>query len=128
MTTTVETKLHELFETMQEYTKMTDELSFKEFSSYYQQVMEFLQKDYQELDEEGLLKIKGICSIMFANAQARSMNKDINRKKFIKMAEKANFWQNAIQMKLKKDGLSESEISAREEAFFAEDEEAADKK
>ncbi|MGI5891244.1 MAG: hypothetical protein ACOX7H_00720 [Bacillota bacterium] len=113
--------LQQLFEKMQDYTKMTEELPFPEFSQYYQEVMTCLQKDYQEFDQEDLIKAKGICSIIFINAQARAMKKDDNRKKFLKIAEKSNFWQDAIKSRLMKEGLSAQEISDKEEALWQDD-------
>lgn len=115
-------KLQKLHEKMQEYIKMTEDLPFPEFSQYYQDVMACLQKDYQDFSTENLIEAKGICSIIYANAQARSLNKDSNRKKFLKIAEKSNFWQNAIKARLLKEGLSEKEINSREETLWSDDE------
>jgi hypothetical protein len=114
-------ELQQLYDKMVEYTKMTDELPFSEFNEYYQKVMAFLQKDYQELGQDELITVKGICTIMFMNAQARSMKKDENRKKFHKIAEKCNFWQDAIKSRLHKEGLSDKEITDREEALWADE-------
>ncbi len=115
-------ELQKLHEKMREYIKMKEDLPFPEFSQYYQDVMACLQKDYQDFNTDDLINAKGICSIIYANAQARALNKDANRKKFLKIAEKSNFWQNAIKTRLLKEGLSEQEIISREEALWPDDE------
>jgi len=99
---------------MQEYVKMSEELPFLEFSDYYQEVMTFLQEKYQDLNPDQLIEIKGICSIVSSNAQTRAAKKDDNRKKFQKMQEKTKFWQEAIDLRLKKEGLSKEEIEEKE--------------
>ena len=116
--------MEELFNKMLEYTKMTEELPFPEFSSYYQDLMAFLQNDYQDLNTENLIKVKGILAIISINAMTRAANKDDNRKKFQKMAEKSNFWQEAIKTRLVKDGLTPQEIDAKTAALWDEEETA----
>ena len=81
--------MESLFNQMAEFIKMEEELPFAEFQSYYTSVMAFLQKEYQDLTVDDLLKAKGILSIMGANAKTRALVKNENRKKFQKMAEKS---------------------------------------
>ncbi len=113
--------MKKLFAKIKEYVKMTEELSFNEFSEYYQEVISFLQSEYQDLNEEDLLKAQGICGIISSNAQARAAKKDSNRKKFQKMGEKAGFWEGSIKMRLAKSGLSPAEIDKKQAELWQED-------
>ena len=79
--------MEQLYEKMLEFTKMTEELPFDQFQAYYQEVVDYLQKEYQGLNQEDLLKAKGICNIIAGNAVGRGARKDANSKKFKKMAE-----------------------------------------
>lgn len=110
--------MEELFAKMGEYVKMEEELAFPEFQSYYQKLMDFLMKSYQDLATEDLVKAQGITGILAVNAKTRALKKDENRKKFAKMGEKAAFWEDAIKAKLLKDGMDEAELSAKIEALW----------
>lgn len=110
--------MEELYQKMLEYIQMTEELPFDEFVEYFQKTMDFLQISYQDMTAEELIKAKGICDIISANAKARAMKKDANRKKFMKMDEKADFWQSAIETRLLKQGLSQKEINEKEESLW----------
>ena len=118
--------MEELYQKMLGYTKMTEELPFDEFQVYYQQLMDLLQKDYQDLTQDELITAKGILNIVHMNAMARSLKKDECRKKFQKMSEKANFWQEAIKARLLKEGLTAKELEAKEELLWEEKEEKAE--
>jgi len=84
--------MEELFAKMGEYIKMEDELPLPEFQTYYQSVMDYLMKNYQDMSTEQLVQAKGITMIMAGNANARALRKDANRKKFQKIGEKSAFW------------------------------------
>jgi Xaa-Pro aminopeptidase len=105
---------------MKEYVNMEEELEFSLFSAYYQDVMNCLQADYQDLTGDELVQAQAICSIMRDNAQVRAVKKDANRKKFQKMQEKSNFWQEAIEERLKKEGMSEDELKQKTEGLWAD--------
>ncbi len=114
------TTLDALFTKMGEYTKMETELPFAEFVAYYNDLMAFLQKEYDKLDEEALVKLKGMSMIVAANANIRALHKDENRKKFNKMSEKAKFWEDAIALRLKKSGMSEATLDEKVSALWGE--------
>lgn len=110
-----------LFAKMQEYLKMTTEISFAEFSEYYQKVLDFLMSDFDNLDKDALLKMSGVCQITALNASGRSMRKDANSKKFGKMGAKMKFWQDAIDYKLNKEyGMTAEDIEEAVEALWQE--------
>ena len=106
-----------LFEKMKEYVKMDTEISAAEFQEYYQQVMDGLQKNFDKLEEEELLKAKIVATIMAGNAGNRRAKKDADAKKFKKIQEKSSFWANAIEYKLKKMGLNPHEIEEKTAAL-----------
>ena len=110
--------MEQLYEKMLEFTKMTEELPFDQFQAYYQEVVDYLQKEYQGLNQEDLLKAKGICNITAGNAVGRGARKDANSKKFKKMAEKTRFWHDAIQARLLKEGLSQKEMDEKESELW----------
>ena len=112
--------MEQLCAQMKEYIKMEEELEFSLFSAYYQDVMNCLQADYQNFASDELVQAQAICSVMCENAKARAAKKDANRKKFQKMQEKSDFWQDAIKARLKKEGLSEDELKQKTEGLWAD--------
>ena len=110
--------LTELYARMKEYVKMEEELEFPIFAAYYQDVMNCLQADYQQLTADDLVRMQAICGIISANAQMRALKKDANRKKFQKMQEKSTFWQEAIKARLKKEGVSEDDLAQKSEGLW----------
>ena len=112
------TAMAELYAQMKEYVKMEEELEFSLFAAYYQDVMNCLQADYQQLTGDELVQAQAICGVMSSNAQMRALKKDANRKKFQKMQEKSTFWQEAIKARLKKEGLSEDELAQKTEGLW----------
>ena len=110
--------MEELVAKMGEFIKMEDELPFTEFQAYYQSVIDYLMKNYQDMTTDQLVQAKGITMIMGNNAKARAMRKDENRKKFTKMGEKSAFWENAIKLRLTKEGMSESELDEKVDALW----------
>ena len=107
-----------LNEKMSEYVKMETEIPFAEFTEFYQDLTGLLQTKYQEFSIEELILAKGMTMIVAGNARVRSSRKDENRKKFMKMAEKAKFWEDAIALRLKKDGISEDELEEKVSALW----------
>jgi hypothetical protein len=110
--------MEQLFIQMKDYVKMEEELEFSLFTAYYQDVMNCLQADYQLLTSDELVQAQAICGTMGSNAKVRAAKKDENRKKFHKMQEKSDFWQEAIKARLKKEGLSDSELEQKMEGLW----------
>lgn len=110
--------LQELNDKMAVYVKMESELPFGEFTAYYNDLTGFLQAEYANLDQDALLRCKGMCMVVAGNAKMRSLRKDENRKRFTKMAEKAAFWEDAIARRLKKDGLTQEELDEKVGALW----------
>lgn len=98
---------------MKEYLAMETEISFAEFKEYYQQVMDYLQSNYQEMDNEALISAKFVLDIIKNNAQDRAARKVAESKKYKKMAEKCSFWSEAITYRLEKSGLTRQEMEEK---------------
>ncbi|MDO4542362.1 MAG: hypothetical protein Q4C00_06005, partial [Bacillota bacterium] len=97
------------------------ERDFTEFQGYYTALIDKLNKDYQNLSEEELLKIRYILNTVSINAENRSARKDKYMKKFRKMAEKARFWADAISHKLKTEmGYTQATIEEADERIDEE--------
>jgi hypothetical protein len=106
-----------LFAKLQEYLQMEEEISFEEFSRYYKDLMDLLNKDFSGLNQDECLKARYICSIVQANAETRSKNNKVNAKAFKKMNKKCAFWGDAINYRLLKEGLSQQQIDEATAAF-----------
>ena len=113
------TTMEALYNKMGEYTKMEEELPFPEFQHFYQCLMDYLMKNYQDMSQEELLHAKGMTMIVASNAQLRAGRKDENRKKFAKIAEKGKFWEDAIALNLTKSGLTKDEIDEKVAAMWS---------
>lgn len=97
-------------EKMNEYLNMDTEIPFEEFTAYYAQVMDQLKENYEKMENEDLLKVKFILSIISTNGTMRAQRKGSNSKKYKKISEKATFWGDAINLRLLKSGMSQEEI------------------
>ncbi len=118
METNQQVTIESLKQQMGEYTKMTEQLPFAEFSDFYRQLIGFLQSDYHLLSVDDLVIAVAICRIVGTNARVRGIHSDPNKKKFIKIAEKSEFWRDAITARLKTEGVSEEDLAKREETLF----------
>jgi len=102
--------LDKLLEKLKEYLHMETEIPFEEFSEYYRNLIEELNKTFNELDKENRIKALYICSIVQSNAEARAKESKANAKTFKKISAKCAFWTDAIKFNLGKDGMSPEEI------------------
>jgi hypothetical protein len=112
--------MEQLYEKIKEYVKMDTEISTEEFMEYYKKVIDKLVADFDQLTEDEQFKARAIASVLSGNAAARAKRKDADSKKFKKAQEKSKFWVDAIEYRLKKAGLSESDISERAAAIEKE--------
>ncbi|RNC28736.1 MAG: hypothetical protein AWM53_01177 [Candidatus Dichloromethanomonas elyunquensis] len=102
--------MEEKLTTLKEYVHMDSEISFEEFKTYYSSFIGQLNAEYNEMDQGTCLKARFICSIVKANAETRSHQSKTNAKAFRKMADKCGFWMEAIDHRLKKEGLPQAAI------------------
>ncbi|MCG1026131.1 MULTISPECIES: hypothetical protein [Dehalobacter] len=95
---------------LKEYLQMETEIAFEEFKTYYTGVIEQLNKTYSEMDQAACFQARYICSIIQGNAESRAQRSKVNGKAFKKMAAKCGFWVDAIDHRLKKEGMTQNEI------------------
>lgn len=105
-------KMESMLAKMREYLKMDSEIPFAEFRDYYEQVTGYLQANYDGMEKEELFAAKFILDIVSSNSKGRAMRKGPEVKKYKKMGEKTAFWSEAIEFRLKKDGMSKQDIDA----------------
>jgi hypothetical protein len=102
---------------LKEYLKLESEISYEEFTTYHNDVISFLQENFDSLEKEDSFKGRYIMKIVALNAGERSKRKDKYAKKFKKTLEKAQLWADAFNYRLLKMGLSQGEIDASHEEF-----------
>ncbi|MBP3952279.1 hypothetical protein [Bacillus suaedae] len=102
-----------LYEQIQVYLNMDEEISFKEFSSYYKQVLDQLGEQSESLDEEMVWKSLFIVENVMSNAEGRSRGKGPEAKKYAKMAQRLELWAKNLASRLGEAGYSEEDISER---------------
>jgi len=95
---------------MKEYLQMEEEISFEEFKEYYNGIIGQLNAEYHKMDQAACLNFRYLCSIVQANAEDRASRSKVNGKAFKKMAAKCGFWVEAIDYRLKKEGLAQQDI------------------
>ena len=106
---------------LKEYLAMDTEIDFNEFQSYYNTVIEKLNKDYQNFSESDLVRMRYVLNTVALNAETRGARKDKNMKKFRKMADKSRFWSDAISHKLKKEfGYTQASLEEADEGIDEE--------
>ena len=89
---------------------MDEEISFEEFSGFYNQVLKELMEKYQDMSQDDCLKSRFIMSTVAQNAAARGARKGPQVKKYRKIQEKCAFWSDAIQHRLIKEGMSKKDL------------------
>ncbi|AEF95306.1 hypothetical protein Desca_2479 [Desulfotomaculum nigrificans CO-1-SRB] len=102
--------MEKYFEKMKEYLNMDSEISYEEFNDYYSQVIAFLNDNYQHLSNDETVKARFILSILVSNSQERAKKYKPLSKKYRKIAEKSNFWAEALTYQLLKRGMTKQQI------------------
>ncbi len=110
--------MESLFEKMKEYLNMETEISFEEFDQYYKNVIDFLSKDWQTLNEEDSMKMLFILDNLKSNAEDRAKRRTKESKKYQKMFERTSIWVQAMFKRLRDMGLSDEEIGKRYEEIY----------
>lgn len=102
-----------LFAKLEVYLGMDTDIPFGEFTEYYNNVITILQADFKDMDKETLLDAISILTVVAGNAIDRAKAKNVQAKKYKKIAEKSQFWNEAIARKLGVEhGLSREAINA----------------
>lgn len=113
--------MEDYFSKMKEYLKMDTEIPFVEFVNYYDDMMSYLHKSFENMEKEQLLQIKLIMTVLASNSSMRAQRKGAEAKKYKKMGQKCNFWSDAVNYRLITSGVSQQEIDSYIEQQFSED-------
>ncbi|WP_370621830.1 hypothetical protein [Bacillus sp. JCM 19034] len=89
-----------LYDQIQVYLNMEEEITFKEFQSYYQQVLNALDEQGDSLDEEMIWKSLFIVENVMTNAEGRANAKAPEAKKYKKMAQRLQLWAKNLAQRL----------------------------
>lgn len=109
-----------LYDQIQVYLNMEEEITFKEFQSYYQQVLNALDEQGDSLDEEMIWKSLFIVENVMTNAEGRANAKAPEAKKYKKMAQRLQLWAKNLAQRLGDLGYSEEDISERFNSMLEE--------
>lgn len=106
--------MEKYFEKMKEYLKMETEIPYEEFEAYFQEVIDYLNKEYLTFNQEEALRGRFILSILMSNSQDRSKRYKNLAKKYKKIYEKSNLWAEALTLRLMKMGMTKEQIAQAE--------------
>lgn len=95
---------------MKEYLNMEGELPYDEFNAYFQEFTDYLSGNYEQFDQDTSLKARFIASILQINSEERSKRRNPEAKRFKKMSQKSRLWQDAMNYRLIRSGMTQAEI------------------
>ncbi len=105
--------MEELIAKLKTFLHIETELPIEGFSAYYKDLVDYLNTEFENLDQDALLQARYICSIVQANAGDRAKQSKASAKVFKKMSLKCSFWSDAISFRLQKNfGLSQVDMDS----------------
>ncbi len=108
------TTMQALYDQIQVYLNMDEEISFKEFSDFYKQVLDELGSNHESYDEETIWKGLFIVENVMSNAEGRAKEKKgADSKKYAKMAQRLQLWAKNLASRLGEAGYTEEDINER---------------
>lgn len=114
--------MEQLYKQIQIYLNMDGEISFEEFTEYYQKVIDTLAEKSEQLQEDDVWKALFITENVMSNADARSKEtKGTQAKKYKKMSQRMQLWAKNLVARLYKLGYTDQQINERFEAMLAEE-------
>ncbi|MHB8170765.1 MAG: hypothetical protein ACYDG6_04385 [Thermincolia bacterium] len=102
--------MEKIFNQMKEYLSMDSEISYEEFFSYYEEVMEYLKNNLDGLNEEEVHQGRFVLLNISSNAEERAKRKGPLAKKYKKLREKTRLWEDAMTYRLTQMGLTNEQI------------------
>jgi hypothetical protein len=105
------------YEQMLTFLKMEDEIPFKEFNDYYQQVLKELD-NYKSYDKELAIQALFIMDNLKSNSDSRVQRKFAEAKKYKKISARAHIWIEALFVHLVNAGMTEQEIKDKIEEMY----------
>lgn len=115
--------MEQLYNQIQVYLNMDEEISFEEFSDYYKKVIDTLSAKNNEFNEDEIWKGLFITESVMSNAKARAQEvKNAQmKKKYKKMGQRTELWAKNFVSRLYKLGYKDDEINERFEAMLEEE-------
>ncbi|MEW9669684.1 hypothetical protein [Ammoniphilus sp. 3BR4] len=110
--------IQSLYDKMLGYLKMEEEIDFKEFDSYYKEVLSTLEKEYQQYNQEQALQALFVMDNIKTNSDSRMQRKFSEAKKYKKISQRAQIWVEALFIHLVKSGMTDQEIHDKIEAMY----------
>lgn len=111
--------MEELYNQIQGYLNMDEEIPFEEFDQFYKKVLDVLNERNEQFTEEDVWKALFIVENLMSNADARSKEtKGALVKKYKKMAKRNELWAKNFVVRLHKFGYNDDQINARFEKMF----------
>ncbi|WP_413379854.1 hypothetical protein [Alkalihalobacillus sp. 1P02AB] len=103
-----------LYEQIQVYLNMEEEISFKEFNDFYKKVVDELGTTHESLEQESVWKALFIVENVMSNANGRANEKKGSEsKKYSKMAQRLELWAKNLSARLAEAGYTEDDINER---------------
>ncbi|WP_026674948.1 hypothetical protein [Alkalihalobacterium bogoriense] len=110
-----------LYEELQGYLNMDEEISFEEFSAFYKRILAELPDKHESFSEDELWKALFIVENVMSNSDARAKEtKGSESKKYVKMAQRLQLWSKNFAGRLHGLGYTDEEVNARFDAMFEE--------
>lgn len=103
-----------LYDQIQVYLNMDEEISFKEFNDYYRRVLDELAEKHESFTEEDVWKHLYVVENVLSNAESRAREKKGSEaKKYAKMAKRLQLWAQNLALRLGEAGYTDEDINAR---------------
>ncbi|WP_216829470.1 hypothetical protein [Alkalihalobacterium elongatum] len=113
--------VEELYNQIQGYLNMEEEISFEEFDQYYKKVLDHFSEKNEQFDETDVWRSLFIVENLMSNADARSKEtKGSLVKKYKKMTKRTELWAKNFVVRLHKFGYNDDQINERFEKMFEE--------
>ncbi|WP_100404732.1 hypothetical protein [Bacillus solitudinis] len=113
--------MQSLYEQIQVYLNMDEEISFKEFDNFYKKITDELGQTSEGLEEDGVWKALFIVENVMSNAEGRAKSSKGNEsKKYAKMAQRLQLWAKNLAARLGEAGYTEDDINERFNVMFEE--------
>ncbi|SFE31709.1 hypothetical protein [Alteribacillus iranensis] len=113
--------MDKLYNQVQIYLNMDEEIDFKEFQAYYQQVLKYLDEYSSDLHEDDLWKALFVVESIMSNAENRAKTaKKAEAKKYNKMATRTKLYAQNFTKRLSDLGYDEEQIGSKFEEMLEE--------
>ncbi|MED3647959.1 hypothetical protein P4475_14320 [Halalkalibacterium halodurans] len=110
-----------LYDQLQVYLNMDEEISFKEFDDFYKKVVKELGDSHESFDEGMLWKALFIVENIMSNADERAKeSKGSEAKKYRKIVQRLQLWAKNLGGRLGALGYNEEDVNERFNQMFEE--------